>query len=159
MKAAKSKDPVTPDDARLFINRVSQDTPQDTDIRHIMFKAHGTLLTISFSVLMPIATALMRGRVNSAVKKHYSVQAFAVSTALCAIAIGIFFSTWRLSFGAHGAHKMIGLFLLCTTFAQPLLGWAHHQRFKKLNDRTAVSYWHIYLGRVTIGVGWFNIAL
>ncbi|KZZ89297.1 Carbohydrate-binding domain family 9-like protein [Ascosphaera apis ARSEF 7405] len=159
MRAAVSDGPVHPDSPLLAISRLSHNVDEVPDIRHTMFKAHGIFLTIAFCVMMPIASAIIRGQVESAFTKHSGLQMFTIPTVIFGISIALFFSTWNLSFDSRGVHKVIGIFLLFTTIAQPILGWIHHQNYILYHGRTAVSYWHIYLGRITVGLGWLNVML
>lgn len=97
MRAAVSDGPVHPDSPLLAISRLSHNVDEVPDIRHTMFKAHGIFLTIAFCVMMPIASAIIRGQVESAFTKHSGLQMFTIPTVIFGISIALFFSTWNLS--------------------------------------------------------------
>lgn len=53
-------------------------------------------------------------------------------------------------------HPIIGIVVLVLLFFQPITGFVHHLRFKKLGKRTAWSYVHVWLGRVGVTLGMVN---
>ena len=53
-------------------------------------------------------------------------------------------------------HFIIGLILIAVFFIQPILGWVHHVKFKKLQRRTGWSHAHLWTGRFGITLGIVN---
>lgn len=53
---------------------------------------------------------------------------------------------------------MIGSAATLALVAQSVLGYRHHQIFVRSHKRTAISDWHIYLGRGALVVGVGNTA-
>jgi hypothetical protein len=53
-------------------------------------------------------------------------------------------------------HPTLGLIVLGALFFQPVLGWVHHARFKRLKRRTAWSHTHLWLGRIVVTLGMIN---
>jgi len=53
-------------------------------------------------------------------------------------------------------HPIIGLVILAVLILQPVFGYIHHKRYKKLLRRQFWSYLHIFNGRIAITVGIIN---
>jgi hypothetical protein len=54
------------------------------------------------------------------------------------------------------AHPIIGLIVVCGLFFQPFLGIGHHVLFKRKGGPNALTYPHIWWGRILITLGIIN---
>lgn len=53
-------------------------------------------------------------------------------------------------------HPIIGLVVVCGLFFQPFLGIGHHVLFKRKGGPNALTYPHIWWGRILITLGIIN---
>lgn len=53
-------------------------------------------------------------------------------------------------------HPIIGIVLLALVAFQPLLGYLHHRRYRRTQQRGAASHLHLWNGRVLIVLGIVN---
>ncbi|KAI1819834.1 hypothetical protein F4861DRAFT_525477 [Xylaria intraflava] len=127
--------------------------------------AHGILAAAAFAFVFPLGSILMRtAPTKHAWLLHGTIQAVAYAIYIAAAGLGLkLVSMARLApsgtfLGTAGAnaHPAIGIVLLVALFAQPLLGVAHHRRFKVVPTRTWVSHAHLWLGRAGITLGIIN---
>jgi hypothetical protein len=56
-------------------------------------------------------------------------------------------------------HQWLGIFLGLGVVVQSWLGWRHHVIFVKTGRRTAVSNYHVWIGRALVVIGNVNVAL
>ncbi|KAI1360404.1 hypothetical protein F5Y08DRAFT_317386 [Xylaria arbuscula] len=139
------------------------------DMYNLMFSlpvAHGALAAVAFGFFFPLGSILMRvipGR--TALYSHGFTQLFAYATYIAGAGLGIYFVSLTRVRGTNAsilesamtnAHPIIGLVLLVALFIQPILGVAHHARFKKIRRRTWVSHVHLWTGRLGITLGIIN---
>ncbi|KAI8631990.1 hypothetical protein F5Y19DRAFT_382246 [Xylariaceae sp. FL1651] len=132
---------------------------------------HGVLAAIAFAVLFPlgsIAVRLTPGR--HAWLLHGVIQLVAYAVYAAAAGLGLYLvsivriptaagagaGAGLLEMASTNAHPIIGIVLLGALFFQPLLGVAHHRRFRKLGARTWVSHAHIWIGRLGLTLGIIN---
>ncbi|EFX00539.1 integral membrane protein [Grosmannia clavigera kw1407] len=124
---------------------------------------HGILASLAIVVLMPVGAILMRiipGRF--AIWIHAIAQVLAYLLFVAGAALGLYLvNTVRfpfsggslLSLSSTNAHPIMGIVTLVLLFFQPILGFVHHARFKKLGRRTVWSYLHLWNGRIGISLG------
>jgi hypothetical protein len=62
----------------------------------------------------------------------------------------------QLTNTAVNYHPIIGIVVFIALFFQPLLGFIHHAKFKKLGRRQIWSYLHLFNGRIMITLGIIN---
>ncbi|KAK0636553.1 hypothetical protein B0T17DRAFT_519367 [Bombardia bombarda] len=127
---------------------------------------HGILAALAMVVLFPLGSILMRilpGRLGLWIHGIFQLLAFAVFIA--GVGLGIYLvRTVQIPFGggnlltnsATNYHPIIGIVTLALLLPQPILGYIHHRRFKKLQKRQAWSYAHIFNGRFTVTLGIIN---
>ncbi|EEH19228.1 hypothetical protein PABG_01547 [Paracoccidioides brasiliensis Pb03] len=113
---------------------------------------HGFVMVVSFFILFPLGTATIRSGSGNAYKYHWALQLAASLCAWSGIIMGLFMNH-RLS----TVHQWIGICLGSFLFIQSLLGWQHHRVFVRIRRRQWASYGHIWLGRLTLILGWSNI--
>jgi hypothetical protein len=118
---------------------------------------HGALLSTSFFALSVGVLAIRSGLAKS-FKFHWLIQAIAGGVIILGWGLGII-----LSF-SHGGkfntiHQLIGLLVAPTIILQSLFGYWHHMSFVKIGTRTAVSVYHVWLGRIVILLGNLNVGL
>ncbi|KAF2670563.1 hypothetical protein BT63DRAFT_241331 [Microthyrium microscopicum] len=122
--------------------------------------AHAALASVAFVFLFPagaIAVRVLPGRLALFVHVLFQVLAFVIF--IVAAGIGLWLSVY-----ASGAdfeltrlyHPILGIVIFCLLFVQPLTGFFHHRGYKKSNERTPVSWFHISLGRCLIVMGMIN---
>ncbi|KAH8195547.1 hypothetical protein TruAng_010284 [Truncatella angustata] len=127
---------------------------------------HGTLAALAFVGIFPVGAILMRvvpGRFVYLV--HGITQLVAYVVYICGAALGIYLVRMvrippngrsLLSIPEANAHPIIGLVILAVLFFQPILGWVHHIRYRRLGCRTWWSYSHIWVGRLAVVLGIIN---
>ncbi|KAK4554555.1 hypothetical protein LTR86_008410 [Recurvomyces mirabilis] len=124
---------------------------------------HASLAGIAFVALFPGGAILIHlANFKSAIWIHAAIQALAYIVFIAAAGLGIYLAVNQGKFSSTGidiAHPIIGLVLLGLFFFQPIGGWLHHRQFVKNGRRTAISYVHIFTGRVGIALGMVNGAL
>jgi len=119
----------------------------------MIITAHGALAAITFLVLFPLGAALVRIP-GVSVWAHAGVQILAYCCFIAAAGLGIWFAQSDNSLTE--AHPTIGMVLLGVLFFQPLGGMLHHRAYKVEQSRTAVSYLHVWLGRLAVLLGIIN---
>ncbi|KAF3039357.1 hypothetical protein E8E12_005828 [Didymella heteroderae] len=129
------------------------------DSRQRMLIAHGVLASLAFVILFPLGSILIRlGSFRGAWLIHGLFQIFAYLVYTAAVGLGIWLAQQAPSQVGllDKYHPIIGLLLFALLFFQPVMGYIHHLRFKKLQRRTVWSYGHLWLGRIAITLGMIN---
>jgi len=123
--------------------------------------AHAALASLAFIVLFPLGAICIRiplpGKVGLILHGLFQLFAYLVYTA--AVGLGIWLCVYVRFDGYHlltNYHPIIGLVLFCLLFFQPIGGILHHLGFKRHGQRTAISYGHIWGGRILITLGMIN---
>ncbi|KAL2066753.1 hypothetical protein VTL71DRAFT_2825 [Oculimacula yallundae] len=118
---------------------------------------HGFLLTVSFMSLSGGILAIRSGLTDS-FKMHWVVQSAAGGGIVLGCLMGIWLS---IAHGGHFStfHQIIGLAILPGMIAQGLLGYWHHINYVKLGRRTAISDYHVWVGRGVLALGNINVGL
>ncbi|EQL38622.1 hypothetical protein BDFG_00190 [Blastomyces dermatitidis ATCC 26199] len=113
---------------------------------------HGFVMFVAFFILFPLGTIAMRSGSSKAFKYHWFIQLVASLFAWSGIIIGLL-----MNHHINTVHQWIGVSLGSYLFIQGLLGWQHHRVFVRIRRRHWASYSHIWLGRLTLILGWTNI--
>ncbi|PGH31382.1 hypothetical protein GX50_05862 [[Emmonsia] crescens] len=113
---------------------------------------HGFVMFVAFFILFPFGTIAMRSGSSKAFKYHWAIQLSASLFAWSGIIIGLL-----MNHHINTVHQWIGVSLGTYLFIQGLLGWQHHRVFVRIRRRHWASYTHIWLGRLTLILGWTNI--
>lgn len=124
-----------------------------------MLIAHGVLASLAFVMLFPAGSILIRlGSFRGAWLIHGLFQIFAYLVYTAAVGLGIWLAQQAPSQVGllDRYHPIIGLLLFALLFFQPIMGYIHHLRYKKLQRRTVWSYGHLWLGRIAITLGMIN---
>ncbi|KAM7197224.1 hypothetical protein V8F33_005652, partial [Rhypophila sp. PSN 637] len=129
--------------------------------------AHGIVASVAFIGLFPLGSILMRvlpGKL--ALWVHAIFQMVSLVVYIAAVGLGIYLvRTVRIPFGNGGNlltneatryHPIIGLVILVLLIIQPMLGYIHHKKYKRLMRRQVWSYLHIFNGRIAVTVGIIN---
>lgn len=88
------------------------------------------------------------------------IQIFATVACVLGLVIAIAFSAIDPQYDTFNqGHQIIGILVVVPLIIQALLGYIHHQNYKKTGQRTAVSHSHIWLGRAAIVLGMVNTVL
>jgi len=126
---------------------------------------HGILGALSMVVLFPVGSIFMRiipGRF--AIWIHALAQLVAYCVYVAAVGLGIHLVR-MVQFPGGGNlltnertsyHPIIGLVVLAFLFLQPVLGFIHHAKFKRMQRRQIWSYLHLFNGRIFITLGIAN---
>ncbi|KAJ4991830.1 integral membrane protein [Stagonosporopsis vannaccii] len=141
--------------------QVGQGGPSQSWInsRQKVLVAHGVLASLAFVLLFPAGSILIRlGSFRGAWLVHGLFQLFAYLVYTAAVGIGIWLAQQAPAQArlVSRYHPIIGLVLFAILFFQPIMGYIHHLRFKKLKRRTLWSYGHLWLGRIAITLGIIN---
>ena len=135
--------------------RVEEKKPGNNLIQRLI-TIHGIVLSIAFMILFPAGVTALRSGSSKGFKYHWVIQSTAMAFAFVGFCLALYFSWGR--FFTH-PHKIIGEALFFCLVAQPILGWKHHVNFVRVRHRTAVSHWHIWIGRAILGLGMINVAV
>jgi hypothetical protein len=148
----------------------------DIHTHGFIIKAHGTILTLTFSFIFPLGVIFMRSGSKKAFFLHWVIQLCSMVASMIAMLFMII-KSWsyivvrihRLPIygldlmsrqsGKASIHHKLGLFLFCAIFLQAILGYYHHILYVKCGRRTWTSYAHIALGWLSMCIGWTNTLL
>ncbi|KAF1914600.1 hypothetical protein BDU57DRAFT_298651 [Ampelomyces quisqualis] len=127
------------------------------DGRQKVLIAHGVLAALTFVILFPVGSILIRlGTFRGVWIIHGGLQLFAYIVYIVAFGLGV----WMVNNIPHNLldhyHPVIGIVVFVLLFFQPILGVVHHLKFKKYSRRTVWSYGHLWLGRIVITLGIIN---
>lgn len=121
---------------------------------------HAILLGVAFVVVFPFGVIGLRWKWRIAFKVHWILQVIATTAAYIGLAVAVTLSVTGIEYsGFDQGHQILGLIVISLLSLQVLLGYLHHQRFKKVGHRTVPSYLHVGLGRVIIYAGMANAIL
>ncbi|KAI1074402.1 hypothetical protein F5B20DRAFT_563606 [Whalleya microplaca] len=127
---------------------------------------HGILASIVFVAFFPVGSICMRvipGPLSWII--HASIQIASYVLYIAAAGLGLYLvsvarippeETSLLNIASENAHPIIGIVLLAVLFFQPILGFMHHSRFKRVGRRTWWSHAHLWVGRTMITLGIIN---
>ncbi|KAK3318162.1 hypothetical protein B0H66DRAFT_602762 [Apodospora peruviana] len=127
---------------------------------------HGIVASVAMVGLFPLGSMLMRvlpGRI--ALWVHAIFQVLSLCVYVAGAGLGIYLVRMvqiplgggsLLTNEATRYHPIIGLVILAVLLIQPIIGYIHHRRYKKLLRRQSWSYLHIFNGRIAITVGIIN---
>ena len=88
------------------------------------------------------------------------LQIFATLVCVLGLVIAIAFSAIDPEYNNFDqGHQIIGILAVIALIIQALLGYKHHQNYKKTGQRTLVSQSHLWMGRVAIVLGMLNAVL
>ncbi|KAJ9142328.1 hypothetical protein NKR23_g7215 [Pleurostoma richardsiae] len=127
---------------------------------------HGILAAIAFVIIFPLGAVFMRlipGRF--AVWIHAMTQFAGYALFIAAAALGFWLvrevkippdNSSLLSSSQTNYHPIIGILVLVALIFQPLLGFIHHLKFKRVQRRQIWSHLHIWNGRIMVPLGIIN---
>jgi len=120
-----------------------------------MLMAHGIMAGLAFAVFFPFGAISIRlMSFPGLVAFHAVFQVAAYLFYIIAFGLGISLAN-QMRLLDH-SHPIIGILLFVLLFFQPILGWMHHNNFKRFQQRTMPSYVHVWLGRFVITLGIVN---
>lgn len=117
---------------------------------------HGVLLSGAFFVLTPGVLAIRSGLTRS-FQIHWMVQAASSVAIFAGCVIGLKISLAHGTFAS--VHQLLGYTVPFAIVLQGIFGYSHHVNYKKVQRRTKISHYHIWLGRGLLVGGNFNIGL
>lgn len=119
---------------------------------------HAICLAGSFLLLFPLGVILLRW--FGSFKFHWILQVAASAICflglICAIAMSVIdpeFDTF------NHAHQILGIIVVAVLFPQIYFGYAHHRNYKKLGQRTAISHFHLWTGKLVVLLGMVNAVM
>ncbi|KAF2832165.1 CBD9-like protein [Ophiobolus disseminans] len=116
---------------------------------------HGIFASVAFVLLFPLGGILIRlGNFPNLIWVHAGLQLFAWILFVTAFGLGLYYGI--IDNYMSEAHPIIGIVLVAMMLFQPLFGWFHHRRFVQTGARSAVTYGHIWIGRIAILLGMIN---
>ena len=116
---------------------------------------HAVCLAGSFLLLFPLGVVALRW--FSSFKYHWVIQILAALICVIGFILAIALSAMDPEYDSFNqAHQIIGIIAVCSLIIQVLLGYSHHQKYKKYEQRTWTSHGHVWVGRVLVGLGMFN---
>ena len=124
-------------------------------MRRNILLVHGIFASLAFLVFFPIGAIVIRlGGFDSVLRVHIGLQVFSWLLFIAGSGLGLYY-------GITGnymteAHPIIGIVLVALMVVQPLAGWLHHKQFVRSGQRSAVSYGHVWIGRIAIILGIVN---
>jgi hypothetical protein len=117
--------------------------------------AHGIMGAAAFVLLFPSGSIVMRiFNFKHLIWVHVGIQIMGYIMALAVMETGVWIAVHNGQM--MEAHPLLGLVVVCGLFFQPFLGLGHHILFKRKGGPNALTYPHIWWGRVLITVGIVN---
>lgn len=121
---------------------------------------HALLLGIAFVVVFPVGVIGLRLRWKIAFGAHWLTQSIGSLASFIGLALAIALSIVGVEYDDFTeAHQILGICVVALLALQLAAGYWHHLNFKHLGRRTAISYGHIWLGRIAIYGGMINSIL
>lgn len=121
--------------------------------------AHSAILALTFALLLPIGIVVLRVPALGWIP-HAAVQTLGSILAVAGLGIAVHMSLASTPFRTfHFYHQIVGLVAISVLLLNFFLGLAHHLAFRKSGGRTAVTYVHLWTGRMVIPLGIINIIL
>lgn len=119
-------------------------------------KAHGIVMSTVVVLLFPIGAIIMR--VGGSMNAHRGVQLLSLVAMVAGLGLGIKLAQMRnyLFKGTGTAHTIFGVIIVALFLIQPVFGILHHNNYLKHQSRTAVSYAHIWYGRLIMVLAVIN---
>lgn len=115
---------------------------------------HAALASLTFVILLPSGSILLRLSSWKPVVVHWVIQATGYVLFLVAFGLGIWISQDQDLEDA--GHAILGYIIFVVILFQPLLGLLHHRRFKTTGRRGFWSVAHLVIGRTVIVLGIIN---
>ncbi|KAH6619248.1 putative carbohydrate binding protein, partial [Chaetomium sp. MPI-SDFR-AT-0129] len=128
-------------------------TPTGGFAKPTMLVAHGAIMGLVFVLLYPLGSIVMPllGRWWL----HAAFQTVAFCLMWAGFALG-YVTADKFGFLWTQPHAIFGTVVVALLGLQPFLGFVHHQQFIKTRRRGAVSYIHIWWGRLLMALGVIN---
>ena len=121
---------------------------------------HALLLGIAFVMVFPLGVIGLRFRWKFAFRAHWLAQSIGSLASFTGLALAIALSIVGIEYDdITEAHQILGICVVALLALQLAAGYWHHLNFKRIGRRTAVSYAHIWLGRIAIYGGMINSIL
>lgn len=115
---------------------------------------HALLMGTAFFVLFPAGVFAMRCGARKAFKYHWVLQLAGSTLIFCGTILGLLMRR-----KIDTVHQSIGIAITIATGLQGFLGWRHHVKFVKTDQRTWLSDAHVILGRTVMIAGWSNVVI
>lgn len=109
--------------------------------------AHSVIMTATFAALYPLGSMLMP--LTGSWVAHAIWQAVAFIMMWVGFGLGIRVAQDR-NMLFNNAHTKLGTSVVVLLLIQPILGVMHHKYFLKYRERGAISYAHIWWGRILL---------
>ena len=119
---------------------------------------HAIGLAGSFFLLFPLGVILLRW--FGSFKFHWMLQVAASAICLVGLICAISLSVLDPEYASFNqTHQILGIITVAVLLPQIYFGYSHHLNYKKLGQRTTVSYLHLWSGRSVVLLGMVNAVL
>ncbi|KAL2885462.1 integral membrane protein [Ceratocystis lukuohia] len=118
-----------------------------------LLKVHGWIMASMFVMLYPLGTVIMPALHQWAI--HGIIQIIAMIGMWVGYGYGHAAAN-KVDTLFDDCHQMIGAVVCAGLTVQPITGWLHHRYFVAHKTRGAISYGHIWYGRLLLGLGIVN---
>lgn len=119
---------------------------------------HAICLAGSFLLLFPVGVMLLRW--FGLFKFHWMLQVAASAICFLGLICAIAMSVIDPEFASFNqAHQILGIIAVAVLFPQIYFGYAHHRNYKKLGQRTTISHFHLWSGKLIVLLGMVNAVI
>ncbi|KAL5596946.1 hypothetical protein BROUX41_006380 [Berkeleyomyces rouxiae] len=118
-----------------------------------LLKIHGWIMASMFVMLYPIGTVVMPALHQWAI--HGAIQVLAMIGMWVGYGYGHAAAN-KVDTLFDDCHQLIGVVVCAGLSIQPITGYLHHRYFVAHKSRGAISYGHIWYGRLLLGLGIVN---
>ncbi|KAK0623972.1 hypothetical protein B0T14DRAFT_406985, partial [Immersiella caudata] len=118
--------------------------------------AHGASMGLAFVVFFPLGALLVRLiKSKHSVGIHATCQLIGMSLTIAGLATGIRLA--RIIGPLHNdPHTILGTFIVAALLLQPIIGYIHHRKYIRTQQRSAWSTIHVWYGRALLLLGIIN---
>ncbi|KAJ2903805.1 hypothetical protein MKZ38_009279 [Zalerion maritima] len=128
------------------------DSGGSTNSKTIMY-IHALVASVAFVILMPFASVLMPLLGKWYIHAGLQLLSFVLMWIGFGLGVKVANDTGIIF---KQTHTILGTVVICAMIFQPVFGWLHHLHYVKHQGRGAISYVHIWYGRVLMALGVIN---
>lgn len=114
---------------------------------------HAFVAGIAFVIVMPFASLLMPLLGKWYIHAGFQLVAFVMTWVGFGLGVKVA-NDYGMLF--EQTHTILGTVVICAMVLQPAFGWFHHLHFIKHQGRGAISYVHVWYGRILMALGVIN---
>ncbi|KAK3312690.1 integral membrane protein [Apodospora peruviana] len=118
--------------------------------------AHGILMGLAFVVFMPIGAVLIRSiESKNALWIHASCQLTGLALVIAGLVTGVRLFQIKDQLD-NNVHTVLGAVIAVGILLQPFIGYIHHRRYVRTQQRSNWSTIHVWFGRTLLLLGIVN---